>query len=344
MGFFDESGGERLDSLESLAQVESGGIPLAAQSRLHELLGAGAPFTSTLGIGEFALLTELGCVPLGQVLGASVHHVGRQYLPAAAQWGGGEVFCSLDQVATAWSDARERAFARLGQEASALGADAVVGVRLRRGEQDWAKGVVDYVVTGTAIRAAHEGPGAADPRRGLGERPAGRRQVVLSDLSGQEYWTLARAGWAPAALVAATSVMFVSQSLPTQWRRRRQVTRTQEYDEFTRGFAAGRASAAGQLRRQARAAGASGIIGVSFEHRVAAGRVRVGVTGAISSGLSPTTIAMGAEPLRGKDRREGIMVTIQATGTAVTRRSAGGPLRPAAVLSLVAGARTGGGR
>jgi uncharacterized protein YbjQ (UPF0145 family) len=196
MGFFGDEAdaGDRHES----ERIEAGGIPTRAGARLNELQGSDALFTSTLGVAEFALLSELECVPLGQVLGASVHQVGWQYLGADAQWGG-EVFYELDTVSRAWDEARGRAFDRLIQEAVLLGADAVVGVRLSRGEHDWARSTVDYVVSGTGIR---------QPGSERADRP------VLTDLSGQEYWKLIRAGWAPAALVAATSVVFVSPQRP----------------------------------------------------------------------------------------------------------------------------------
>lgn len=325
MGFFDPDGGgegsaDGVDEEESLARIEAGGIPVEAELRLDSLRGQGGLFTSTLGVSEFMLLSELECVPVGQVLGASVHQVGWQYLPASAQWGG-EVFCSLDGLSRAWDDARSRAFARLIQEASLLEADAVVGVRLRRGEHSWARHTVDYVVSGTAVRGS--GPGAAG-------RP------VLSDLSGQEYWKLVRAGWAPAGLVASTAVFFVSQSSRTRWRQRFSVTRNQELSGPTRGFAAARDVAVRDLRNQARAAGASGIVGVRFEHRVTRERVKVAMdAGRQRSGLSPTSIAIGAEvPTEGRDKRDGIMVTIQAVGTAIRRQAPTTPAPPKTVLRL----------
>ena len=71
---------------------QRGPVSPAAHARLAELTGAGGLFTSTLSVGEFAALAELGCVPLGQVFGVSVYQGGWQYLAPEAQWGG-EVFC-----------------------------------------------------------------------------------------------------------------------------------------------------------------------------------------------------------------------------------------------------------
>lgn len=44
----------------------------------------------------------------------------------------------------------------------------------------------------------------------------------------QGCWKLASAGWAPAGLVAATSVCFIAQAIRTQWRRRARVASNQE--------------------------------------------------------------------------------------------------------------------
>ncbi len=136
MGFFDRSG----ESEPAQGPDDAQGVPSAAEQRLAELTG-GEFFTSTLGVGEFALLSMLGPKPLAQVMGASVHQVGWQFLPPSAQWGG-EVYCPLTAVMQAWDDARRHAFQRLTEEAWTVGADAVVGVRLKRGEHDWARGRV----------------------------------------------------------------------------------------------------------------------------------------------------------------------------------------------------------
>ena len=93
-----------------------------------------------------------------------------------------------------------RAFDRLAEEASHLGADVVVGVRLHRGVHDWAAGAVDYVVNGTAARL---------PGSDRSDRP------LLSELSGQELWLLNQAGYVPVGLVATTAVFFVSPSYST---------------------------------------------------------------------------------------------------------------------------------
>lgn len=97
----------------------------------------------------------------------------------------------------------------------------------------------------------------------------------------------------------------------------------QELSGFTRGFAAARHLAVQDLHEQARAAGASGVVGVRFAHQVSPGRIKVAKdTGRQRMGLSPASIAMGADvPTEGPDKRDGITITIQAAGTAIRRQA-----------------------
>jgi uncharacterized protein YbjQ (UPF0145 family) len=163
---------EQAASLEALTQ---GGLPLRAQQRLGEIGKAKSSFfTSDLSVDEFALVHALGLRPISQVMGSSIYHVGWQQRPGSfGGWQPGGVSQELTVVSEAWNTARLRAFARLEQEAKLVGADAVVGVHLTKGQHDWAAGAIEYVAVGTAVRA--EG---AEPV----ERPA------LTDLSGQDTW------------------------------------------------------------------------------------------------------------------------------------------------------------
>jgi uncharacterized protein YbjQ (UPF0145 family) len=197
----------------------------------------------------------------------------------------------------------------LSAEAEAVGADAVVGVMLRRGSHDWARGSVDYVVSGTAIRTGRAERDQSGP--------------TLSDLSVQEYWKLESAGWAPAGLAAATAVFFVSQSISTRWKRRATLIRNQELIEYSRGFSNARRAAVHMLRDQARRSGADGVVGVAFDHDVSRAKLKVAITAAgQSTGVSPASLAMGADAVsRGRDTRSGIVVTIQAVGSAIRRRA-----------------------
>jgi uncharacterized protein YbjQ (UPF0145 family) len=296
-----EAADEREQAL-SLERIERGGIPLAAERRMQAMAGGALPFSSTLSVGEFALSSKLGLRPVGQVLGASVHQVGYQYLPEAASWGG-EVMGELEVVSQAWDRARRLALDRLTEEARQAGADAVVGVSVKRGTHDWAEGAVDYVVSGTAVRLADS---------------KGDRWPVLSDLSGQEYWQLYQAGYEPAGLVVATSVMFVSPSAGMQWQRWATTYQNQELTEFTQGFYAAREIVLGRLSSQADAGKADGIVGVRIDQHAVEQSFRVGSYGASFGGY-------GSGGNQGE--RHGLVITLHAMGTAI-RSQESVPLYP----------------
>ena len=153
---------------------------MRAQQRLGEIgKTGGGLFTSDLSVGEFALAHAIGLRPLAQVMGSSIYHVGWQQRPGGWGMQMGAISQELTVVSEAWNTARLRAFARLEQEATLVGADAVVGVRLTVGRHDWAAGSIEYVAVGTAVRV--EGAeraataGAHRPlRAGLLEALAGR--------------------------------------------------------------------------------------------------------------------------------------------------------------------------
>lgn len=303
---------------QELERIEAGGIPLAAERRLKVLSTGGSAFTSGLSVAGYAMLDRLGPRPLAQVLGASVHQIGWQFLQPSAQWRG-EVFCELDMVARAWDQARRRALDRLTEEARAVGADAVVGVHLRRGEHDWAAGSVDFVVAGTAIRL----PGSD-----------GGGWPVLSDLSIADYWKLHQAGYAPVGLVAATAVFFVSPSSQTQWARFATTARNQELTDFTRGFYAARETAIRYISSQADTHNASGIVGVRIDQSARHESYKV-----LSYRQQPGGVFGGQQqgfgPQQGSDQeRSGLAITLHAVGTAIREVEVVPQYPPETVISL----------
>jgi uncharacterized protein YbjQ (UPF0145 family) len=175
-----------IDLAASLASVAKGGIPLRAQERLAEEAGPRPRlFTSDLAVGEFLLARDVQAQPISQVMGSSIFHVGQ-----IADYKGstGEITVISD----AHREARRRAVARLWEEARLLGADAVIGARLRermitmgargKGGDDGGE-VLEFTVVGTAVRAPWitHAPG----------------QPIITDLSGQDLWALAQEGFEP---------------------------------------------------------------------------------------------------------------------------------------------------
>jgi uncharacterized protein YbjQ (UPF0145 family) len=249
---------------ESLASIERGGLPLAAQERLRALGRAGGRFfTSDLRTNEFLLARQGGFRPLTQVMGSCFYQVGWQWLPGGAGgWGAGAGMqpfgrgetWELETETEAWNEARRLALGRLSEEARLAGADAVVGVRLERGSYDWSQGLLEFVATGTAVRSE---------RFDLGETP------VLSNLSGQEFAALFLHGWWPAGLVAGTTVAYIAAG----WQQRQAQfglggTRyqNQEFEDFTRGVYDARSQAMLRVGRQAHELAAHGLLGVQIEH------------------------------------------------------------------------------
>jgi Putative heavy-metal-binding len=349
MGFFARSddsddGGER----EELARIEGGGIPSSAEERLKALGADGAMFTSGLSVNEFALLHRLGPQPLAQVMGASVVRVGWQYLPPLnpndnyfvnRPWVGvnvsayqaaqrytepswtqirnykwhTEVMCTLDVLTDAWNTARRRALDRLYEEALQVGADAVVGVHLSRSDHDLGKGLIEYVVTGTAIRFPNS---------------SGTMAPLLTDVSAQEFWKLHIAGYEPVGLVASTAVMFASPQRTTRIQRARRPSRNRELDELSQAFHTARDNVRSALRDQTSYAHGTDAVGVAFEHTVH--REKFGLAATLQTrdmrGWHRGRLGIPYRVSgRGDAERRGWVITMHAAGTAIRRRTAPAP-------------------
>src|SRR6266700_5705244 len=167
------------------------GIPQDAMDRLAELQPGtkGHIFTSDLTVNEFLLVKQAGFTPLGLVLGTSVYHVGFQM----GRWSKNQ---ELDVLSQAMYHARELAMTRMQVEAKALGADGVVGVRLDVELKEFGADIAEFIAVGTAVKAEPDaGGGGVSNWRNNKELP------FTSDLSGQAFWTLIRAGYAPLGMV-----------------------------------------------------------------------------------------------------------------------------------------------
>jgi len=358
VGFFRRGDEEEEEQAPSPARIEDGGIPAGEQARLEVLATDGSLFTSGLSVNEFALLDTLGPQPLAQVMGASVVRTSWQYLPAlepgvnitggwygpsntgfagqspyteaspaqvrAYQWHA-MVVCELDVLTEAWNLARRRALQRLRQEALQVGADAVVGVHLHRGEHDLGRRTIDYVVTGTAIRLPDSTPSA---------------QPMLTDASVQDYWQLHSAGHEPVGLVATTAVVFASPPRTTRIRRLRTTPHNQELEELSGGFQTAREAVRERLRGQVADAHAAGAVGVELSHSVHREKLALG-SSLLSSGDRGWRRGRLGVPYfvsgHSDTQRRGWMITMHAAGTAVRRRQ--GPSPPAVKTAMRMGAR-----
>src|SRR2546423_769009 len=157
------------------ASYESGslaGIPESGLDRIERMKKEVARgfFTSDLSVNEFLLVKQSGFEPLGLVLGSSIYHIGFQQ----AMWNQSQEMGVLTQ---AMYHARELAMTRMEEEADALGADGIVGVRLEVGQYEWGESLAEFLAVGTAVRAA-----SGESHR----TPDGK--TFTSDLSGQGFW------------------------------------------------------------------------------------------------------------------------------------------------------------
>jgi len=220
--------------------------PQAADTRLAHTAGAtpGGVFTSDLSVSEYALLGEAGFEPLGFVVGSSIYHVGLQ----VGRWSQN---MELQVLTQAMYSARELAMSRMRAEADHLGADGIVGVELRMQMYAWGQDVLEFVATGTAVKAMN----------GTGAHRAPDGRAFTSDLSAQDFFRLLAAGAVPVAFVLGTCVYHIAHQSMMQTLR--QAGMNQEMILFTQGVYEARELALSRMQAEAGAASASGIVGVN---------------------------------------------------------------------------------
>jgi uncharacterized protein YbjQ (UPF0145 family) len=223
------------------------GLPASGRERLErmKLDIARGFFTSDLSVNEFLLVKESGFEPLGLVLGSSIYHIGFQQ----AMWNQNQEMTVLTQ---AMYHARELAMTRMEEEADQLGADGIVGVRLKIGRYDWGADLAEFIAVGTAVK--HAG--------GVIHRAPGGRPFT-SDLSGQDFSTLLRAGYRPVGLVMGNCVYHVARQ--GMMASLRQIGRNIEMTNFTQALYEARELAMGRMQTEAEALEAGGLVGVQLK-------------------------------------------------------------------------------
>ncbi len=230
------------DSSDTTATWE----PQAADGRLAQTAGAvpGGVFTSDLSVSEYVLLGEAGFEPLGFVVGSSIYHIGLQQ----SKWGQNQELTVLTQ---AMYNARELAMSRMQAEAEHLGADGIVGVQLRMQAYVWGQDVLEFLATGTAVKAF-----AAN---GAHRAPDGH--AFTSDLSAQDFYRLLAAGAVPVSFVLGTCVYHIAHQGVMQ--SLRQMGQNTEMVVFTQGIYEARELALSRMQAEATEAQASGVVGVT---------------------------------------------------------------------------------
>jgi len=226
-------------------------LPAHARERLVEMRGKGKQrklFTSDLSTSEFLLVKEAGFDPVGLVVGSSIYHVGYQQ----SMWNQNQEMTVLTQ---AMYHARELAMSRMEEEAAALGADGIVGVRLEVNHKEWGNHVAEFVAIGTAV--VHRN----DPRRF--HNKAGK--PFTSDLSGQDFYVLLRSGYRPLGMVMGNCVYHVAQQGITAFFRN--MTRNVELEQYTQALYDSRELAMERMQQEAEKLEAAGIVGANIHER-----------------------------------------------------------------------------
>lgn len=271
------------EAASSQRNLEQGGLPLLAMRRIKaEMDRPDRRFTSDLSVNELALTHAVGYLPVSQVLGSSVYHVGWQYMSSSSWMMSGE----LDVLTKATSHARLLALTRMQTEAKMLGADGVVGVRIEQQRYDWAGDLIEFVAVGTAIKL----PGAP---------PA--EQPFLSDLSAQEFWALHQAGYRPAGIVFGNCVWYQVASWATQFANNQggwaiNSFFNQELTDFTQAVFNARSIAMYRMEQECRQFGGDGVVGAK-----------------INTDVSEYEVETGND-----NKRTDLIVTFEALGTAIT--------------------------
>jgi uncharacterized protein YbjQ (UPF0145 family) len=231
------------------------GVPEDAMRRLAEMRPdqPTALFTSDLSVNEFLLVREAGFRPLGLVLGSSIYHVGFQF----GRWNKNQ---ELDTLTQAMYHARELAMTRMEAEADVLGADGIVGVRLDIEFKEFGTDLAEFIAVGTAVQAD------AAPPTGSWRNNTGK--PFTSDLSGQDFWTLIQAGYAPLGMVMGSCVYHMAHQ--RFWKAMGNIGQNVEIPQFTEALYDARELAMSRMQAEAENLHAEGIVGVqllSLPHR-----------------------------------------------------------------------------
>ena len=192
-------------------------------------------------------MKEAGFDPLGLVVGSSIYHIGFQQ----SNWNQNQ---EMDVLTQAMYHARELAMTRMEEEADQLGADGIVGVRLDVGRYEWGADLAEFIAIGTAVK--HRG---GELHRAPNGRP------FTSDLSGQDFWTLLRAGYRPVGMTMGSCVYHVAhQGLRGFFSK---IGQNVEMENYTQALYDARELAMERMQAEAEQVQAEGIVGVQIQER-----------------------------------------------------------------------------
>lgn len=207
-------------------------------------------FSTDFSVDEAILVKKAGWEPRRYVVGCSIYHVGWTYTGGIFGPGAGEI----TTVTQAMAAARRSAVRRLTIDAETVGGQAIVGVRLT---MHAARNHVQFTALGTAISRSD----SADA--GPAERDRRRPSVATTDLSGQDFFLLDKAGYEPLGLVFGNCFYYV----PPQWGVALGVRANVEVTSQSRALSDAREIAMTRLQDEALGMGAAGVVGVQVVER-----------------------------------------------------------------------------
>ncbi|HZS19438.1 MAG TPA: heavy metal-binding domain-containing protein [Pseudonocardiaceae bacterium] len=245
-----------------MAQWDGQGLPPVAAERIARFARSGLR-TSLLTVPGATGVQTIGLDPVGEVMGCIVEHIGWSGFGGCGYVGGmlgiggfsgfglgGPTITSsgsrgivgFGPYVDALFHGYGTALRRMVDEASAMDADGVVGVRLS--VSHLGNNNREFVALGTAVRARCQ------------QRPS---RVFTTDLAGQDVAKLLRAGWVPCAAVYGISVAVRHDDWTTQ-RQASWGAGNTEVSGYTELVWHVRADARHSFEQRARAAGAEGAI------------------------------------------------------------------------------------
>jgi uncharacterized protein YbjQ (UPF0145 family) len=248
-----------------VADWDGRGLPPAAAERMARFT-SDSPRTSLLPVAGAVGLASVGLEPVGEVMGAIVQSIGFAGWQGCGCYGyGGRTglpggFSGPLSPGTVTSsntgryggyrpyvDALYRGYgtatSRMVTEATAMGADGVVGVRFEISHLD--SGAREFLALGSAVRARSR------------IRPA---KVFVTDLAGQEVAKLMHAGWVPVEVARGISVAIRHDDWVTQQQASSWNSGNVEVSGYTELVNHVRADARNRFGQQTRTSGADGAV------------------------------------------------------------------------------------
>ena len=193
--------------------------------------GRPTPALSDLSVTEFLTLSRMGFLPHGLVIGCAIWDAGTPGMFAGLSHA--VRVQNAQNVALALRSARRTALGRMWEQARALSAEGVVGVRLTLEHHLWRGGhqVVKIIAVGTAI-----GFDASHAPREFANAPSlalSRGGPFTSDLSGQDFVALLRAGYRPISLATGNALYAIDNTAALSYLVS---LKNEEMTEYTQAF------------------------------------------------------------------------------------------------------------